>query len=101
MDTRSIESGFDGHPGEGGHEFANDGDLSLGTLIPMVVADIRDRQATDLAPLARVVDTDVLEDLFRGDAPHDRSLQLDFTYEGVRVRLSDDRIAFDPVDDPR
>jgi hypothetical protein len=101
MDARSIERGLDEPLREGGHEFAHDGDLSLATLIPVVVADIRDRRATDLDPLARVVDTDVLEELFDGDARRDRSLQLDFTYEGVRVRLSDDRIAFEPVDGPR
>lgn len=55
--------------------------------IVTTVASVRDRDPLDLPPLADVVDTDALGDLFRPGANPEADVQVAFDYADFRVTV--------------
>lgn len=71
-------------------DVALDGPDAAADAVITAVAVIRDRDPTDLPPLADVVDTDALGDVFRTSQDGAGNLEVSFDYAGFRVTVSGD-----------
>lgn len=60
------------------------------------VAELTDRDPTELEPFGEHFDTDALESLFSQSSSHD-TVQVTLSYEGCRVTLESDVVEVEPV----
>jgi len=99
MDVTEIEARLDEDGPEGQYVLEYDGSESLGTVIPLAVAAIRDEDPMGIEPFGRLVDAEALDALYFGAATGGRALEVTFTYASVRVQVRDGgTIVFDDSD---